>query len=213
MSWGTFTSTIFDGWGMIAADLDSNGMLDVLVFNLEYSNSGTGNKVEQFMSSRYPTRQLQNEQSDSINLALFTESNKKTTASVICGLDYSTYNSNTGWPSSIKRWVAGKKGIDAFTGYASYQPQADVHLAINGVIPGSEFADIDGDGDLDMVLATQSQLSGVWNYAAPYSAVMVNDGNGRFTQHTTATTMMGVLGFTDVDGDGDLDAIDGCLRL
>ncbi|HET9515612.1 MAG TPA: FG-GAP-like repeat-containing protein, partial [Gemmatimonadales bacterium] len=66
---------------------------------------------------------------------------------------------------------------------------------------GATFADVEGDGDLDLVLVATTGPN----------AVFLNDGTGRFTEHTAdsgldqlpkgATTPA----LADVDGDGDLD--------
>src|SRR6266566_1554463 len=63
---------------------------------------------------------------------------------------------------------------------------------------GCAFADVDGDGDQDLVLVA---LGGP-------NAVFVNDGKGHFTEQTrglsdTAGSM--TVAVADVDGDGDLD--------
>lgn len=50
-------------------------------------------------------------------------------------------------------------------------------------------------------------------HRVPISAVFLNDGHGRYEEHPAATSMIGVLGYSDVDNDGDLDAVDACLRL
>jgi hypothetical protein len=61
--------------------------------------------------------------------------------------------------------------------------------------------DLDGDGDLDALLAKSDQPQAVW----------LNDGRGHFSPHPTTPSFGAgdsrdvVLG--DLDGDGDLDAI------
>src|SRR2546423_1075771 len=65
---------------------------------------------------------------------------------------------------------------------------------------GAVFADVDGDGDLDMLVSTLG--GGV--------ALLVNDGHGTFTERTTqaglgAPTGSMTMTLTDVDGDGHLD--------
>jgi len=68
---------------------------------------------------------------------------------------------------------------------------------------GAKFADIDGDGDLD--LATLGNIEG---------QILVNDGNGLFTEKPNALVIPFFLDyfdaeFADVDGDGDLDLLMG----
>ena len=226
--WGTYSTSIYDGWGILLADLDSNGMLDIVTFNVGQpgSNLAQGNAVEQYMVKRRPTRSVNQAQTDAINSALTAQSSLLTSSATVCGLPISSYNTSIrefdndefGWPNSVKRYHSNYAGIDALQqagGFAEYVAHADVHLVLNGAIPGVSFADINSDGALDMVVATQSVASaaGIRSLALPYSVVMLNDGAGRFTEHPTATSMLGVLGFTDIDADGDLDVIDTCLRL
>jgi len=60
--------------------------------------------------------------------------------------------------------------------------------------------DIDGDGDLDVVVA---------NSAGEAETVWVNDGSGSFTAHPTTASFGGGntvdIALDDIDGDGDLD--------
>ncbi|WP_162213168.1 FG-GAP repeat domain-containing protein [Nostocoides australiense] len=76
---------------------------------------------------------------------------------------------------------------------------------IRGRTAGATFADLDDDGDLDLVLSRNPRPKS--NAEAP-SVVMRNDG-GRFTQATVLDTTRGgrSLGVADLDGDGRLDLI------
>src|SRR5439155_17678645 len=65
---------------------------------------------------------------------------------------------------------------------------------------GAVFADVDGDGDLDLLVSTLG--GGV--------ALLVNDGHGVFTERTASSGLASHSGsmtmtLTDVDGDGHLD--------
>lgn len=65
---------------------------------------------------------------------------------------------------------------------------------------GAAFSDVDGDGDLDLLVASLG--SGVRLFA--------NDGKGRFTERTVEAGLQSKAGSTsmalaDIDGDGDLD--------
>jgi hypothetical protein len=64
--------------------------------------------------------------------------------------------------------------------------------------------DLDGDGDLDAVLA---------NMGANYSQVWFNDGAGQFADSGQRLTQQGHgLGLGDLDGDGDLDIFMTCAH-
>src|SRR5205823_2194347 len=65
---------------------------------------------------------------------------------------------------------------------------------------GAVFADIDGDGDLDLIVNSLGQGTHVF----------INDGQGRFTGQTNAPPLNDrragtSLALADIDGDGDLD--------
>lgn len=65
---------------------------------------------------------------------------------------------------------------------------------------GAVFADVEGDGDADLLVGTHGGPVTLWT----------NDGNGRFTDATTASGLTGgyaatTLTLADVEGDGDLD--------
>jgi len=67
-----------------------------------------------------------------------------------------------------------------------------------------DISDIDGDGDLDLVVSDESfdpdSEDSVW--------VFYNDGNGNFTQVNLGTVPSAdELAETDIDGDGDLDVL------
>lgn len=67
--------------------------------------------------------------------------------------------------------------------------------------PASKLGDIDGDGDLDIVL--MGEASG-----GAYGCVWLNDGGGSFTESTVLPALASPsLDLGDYDGDGDLDIL------
>ncbi|HEV7553987.1 MAG TPA: VCBS repeat-containing protein, partial [Kofleriaceae bacterium] len=84
-------------------------------------------------------------------------------------------------------------------------------------IGDAEFGDVDGDGDLDIVLADWGDADpGDANYAGGRTRLYLNDGHGNFTE-ATATQMPDILvawswdiEFVDVDNDFDLDILVSC---
>ncbi len=89
-------------------------------------------------------------------------------------------------------------------GGGTYAPRSDVSYG-GGVAFALSFADLDADGDLDLIAA-------IWAPGPPATGRLVhflNDGSGTFTP---ATTLSNALPFVDVfsadvDRDGDLDLV------
>jgi len=77
---------------------------------------------------------------------------------------------------------------------------------------GTEFLDIDNDGDLDLYLANGHVHPevGTFDRAASYAQtdqLFANDGHGRYSQVPLALRAVGRgAAFADIDNDGDLDA-------
>lgn len=73
----------------------------------------------------------------------------------------------------------------------------------------ADFGDADGDGDLDLLFANVAAFVAG---ADPRNRLLINDGNGFFTDETSsrlpAASVSSFDGdFADVDGDGDLDIV------
>ena len=81
----------------------------------------------------------------------------------------------------------------------------------------AEFGDVDGDGDLDVVLVTWGPGDAMTNAGGPVR-VWINDGAGRFVDESDRRAPDLRIGFSwdmelvDVDNDHDLDALVSCKR-
>ncbi len=80
-----------------------------------------------------------------------------------------------------------------------------------------EFGDVDGDGDLDMLLAEWGPIDpGAGNYQGGRTRLYLNDGAGTFTDVTDTQMPDVLIGWSwdvelvDVDNDWDLDALVSC---
>ena len=79
---------------------------------------------------------------------------------------------------------------------------------VKGVTDGeAAFADVDGDGDADLLITGRYKENNNWQYSAK---LYINDGTGYFTEMNN-TPFTGVafsdVAFADVDGDNDLDVM------
>jgi len=88
-------------------------------------------------------------------------------------------------------------------GSGAYAPHPSAPTFGAGESYAVALGDVDGDGDLDALVANLAQLNDVY----------VNDGSGAYAPHPSAPTFGAGQGHSwdvalgDVDGDGDLDAI------
>ena len=126
----------------------------------------------------------------------------------------------------------GDKDLDLITGGA-YQTQLKLYTRNAGAwtdataqlpqqltsIGDVEAGDVDGDGDLDLLLAEWGAISpNAGNYVGGRTRLYLNNGQGTFTEATT-THMPSILmkwswdvDLVDVDNDWDLDALVACKR-
>ncbi len=117
------------------------------------------------------------------------------------------------------RFRLSTAGVPAVTGAAADGEVEDYRVTIEPPAAGSGFfvpqkplagelshpsdvfaADLDGDGDLDVLVASE------WNDRVAWYE---NQGSGRFTPHTITTSLDLVhsVSAADLDGDGDLDVL------
>lgn len=115
---------------------------------------------------------------------------------------FPTWTSTAIWTCSLPGWVL--RGLwPSYTNAGSGRFAERTGTPFECVYFGSAtFADIDGDGDQDLLL-TGTNSSGA------LSKLYVNDGQGRFSEKSGALfegVYLSAAAFADVDGDKDPDA-------
>jgi hypothetical protein len=175
--------------GGALGDLDGDGDLDAVVANREaqaetvWLNDGAGN------FSAHPTSPSFNAGTDSSAVALGDLDGDGDLDAVIANYD-------SGAGVTVENvWL--NDGNGAFS----------AHLIRPSFGAGSEsgairLGDLDGDGDLDAVVA---------NHSSQAETVWLNDGSGNFSAHPTAPSFEAGSSYGaalgDLDGDGDLDVL------
>ncbi|MCP4253896.1 MAG: DUF4347 domain-containing protein, partial [Candidatus Scalindua sp.] len=173
------TAAVVDG-SVHVADVDGDGDLDVLAATANstqiawYENDGSENFTSHYITTS--------------SRGFFT----LTTADVDGDGDLDVVSASNDYAGKID-WYEND-GSENFTAHTidTYSTGADVGSV--------HVADIDDDGDLDLLLATYTDDKIIW---------YENDGSENFTTHTITSSADGASSVTtaDVDGDGDLDIL------
>ena len=171
-------------------DVDNDGDLDLVT-----GNGSEANRVW-INSGRMPNRGF----IDATNLALLTVNSN--TRDIALGdidadgdLDLIVASGDSFLGKSDRVWSNDGSGVFTDTGQALRNNDAR----------SIELGDIDGDGDLDLVVGNRGSTN------AEPNSVWINDGSGVFTDTGQAlgSSLSESITLGDIDGDGDLDLISG----
>ena len=174
------------------ADIDGDGDLDIVIGNEGghglWINDGRGRFADQTKDRLPPTG--------------FVEARKVAPVDVDGDGDLDLYFSHVNWQGRDGRdQLFINDGRGRFTDETTARIPAEAELTVD-----ARFADLDGDGDLDMVRADRPTIS-----------VLMNDGAGRFVDATEQ--VVGAVGehvlaieLADFDGDGVTDLYLGQLK-
>lgn len=190
------------------ADLDADGRPDLLFANGgDYSAPGAPEPNQVFFNggagARFTemTQQVLGPTPDLARVIKARDLNADGHVDIIAGTTYQTQS----------RLFLGA-GQGRFTEVTpTHLPQA--LLSVGDVEPG----DVDGDGDLDLVLADWGPGNNMSNDGG-VTRVWINDGSGRFVDETAARMPDVKIRFSwelelaDVDNDADLDVLVSCKR-
>ncbi len=190
------------------ADLNGDGRPDLLFANGgDYSTPGTPEPNQVFFNTgpglkfQDVTAQVLGDTPDLARVIKARDLNDDGHVDIMVGNTYQTQS---------RLFLGSGQGrfTDATSTHLPAQP-----LSVGDLEPG----DVDGDGDLDLVLADWGSGNNMSNDGGR-TRLWLNDGAGRFTD-ATATRMPDLrvrfswdLDLADVDNDADLDALVSCKR-
>ncbi len=195
------------GWSnkVELADINGDGRVDLLFANGRGYTSPEGPEVNYAFLNQGPGQAFQE-----VGMALFGEadSSRVIKARDVDGDgDLDLFVGNT-WGSQSRLYLGDGGGIfEEVT--ASHLPQIDASIG------DAEFGDVDGDGDLDLVLAEWGQGDPSTN-GGGITRLWLNDGGGVF-EEAAAAQMPAIqvawsweLELVDIDNDYDLDLAISC---
>ena len=209
--WGDFTSTTIGTTGewsnkVELADINADGLVDLL-----FANGGNYETPGDPVPSRVFLNQGSGQPFVEVTQSVFGDT--LMLARVIKARDvnsdgYVDIMVGTTFQTQSRLFLGDEQG--QFTDVtATHLPQLDASIG------DLEFGDVDGDGDLDMVLADWGARSPMANQGGRVM-LWLNDGNGSFTDVTASQTpdilvkFSWELEFVDVDNDYDLDMLVSC---
>lgn len=190
------------------ADLDGDGRLDLLFANGgDYSEPGDPELNRAFLNrgpgARFEevTSRVFGSEPDLARVVKARDLDADGDVDVFVGTTYQT-------PSRLFVGIGG----------GSFEERSDTHLPRTPLSLGdAEPGDVDGDGDLDLVLADWGPGDNMSNDGGR-TRLWLNDGGGRFTDATDARMPLVRVRFSwdlelvDVDNDFDLDVLVSCKR-
>jgi len=210
--WVDQTTALLDSTGewtnkVELADLNGDGLLDILFanggnystpgdleMNRAFLNTGDGGRFEEVTEVVFGTTP------DLTRVIKVRDTNNDGFVDVLVG---NTYQTRT-------RLFAGQ-GEGRFVERSNRIPDRAMSIG------DAEFGDIDGDGDLDIVLADWGAGNNMTN-AGGQTRVWINNGRGRFADETARRMPATLVRFSwdlelvDVDNDYDLDVLVSCKR-
>lgn len=192
---GTPFEGVYDG-SVAFSDVDRDGDKDALIvgnmpgFGIEafaklYENDGRGNFIEDTEVIFDPVK--------SASIAFSDVDNDGDEDVIIAGYEIDSL----GAVPVIKLYRNDGQGIFSEKTDISFDPVVQSSLS---------FADVDGDGDQDLLITGATSLTG----GGRISKMFLNDGTGNFSEKTGTpfqAVSVGSVAFSDVDGDEDQDVL------